>query len=147
MSDEIAEPINELAGARFYAVTFLATYLQLQFEGPQMRERHDMNIEIPPRIRVGEKWFEWGEPGYRDALCDQFGSKVRRAETDIEGEQIIIEFDSGALITMSLRAEDLAGMEAADYGHSGGRGPKDRSGALWTPTWKDDWKRLYGLGR
>jgi hypothetical protein len=34
MSDEIAEPINELAGARFYAVTFLATYLQLQFEGP-----------------------------------------------------------------------------------------------------------------
>jgi hypothetical protein len=143
MSDEIAEPINELVGARFYALTFLATYLQLQFEGPQMGEYHHFHADIPPRIRADGKWFEWGEPGYRDAICDQFGAKVRTAETDIEGEQIVIEFESGALITVSLRAEDLRGMEAADYSHTGGRGLKDRSGSLWTPTWKDDWKRLY----
>jgi hypothetical protein len=108
-----------------------------------MGERHDMNVEIPPRIRVGERWFEWGEPGYRDAICDQFSSKVRRAETDIEGEQIVIEFESGALITVSLRAEDLRGMEAAAYSHSGAWGTKGMGGSLWTAEWKEYWKRLY----
>ena len=102
-----------------------------------------MNLEIPPRIRVGERWFEWGELGYRDALCDQFGATVRRAETDIEREQIVMEFESGVLVTMSLRAEDLDGMEGASYSHSGAWGTKGGDGSLWTAEWKDDWQRLY----
>jgi hypothetical protein len=32
MSANIVEPLNELARAQFYAVTFFATYLELQFQ-------------------------------------------------------------------------------------------------------------------
>jgi hypothetical protein len=58
----------------------------------------------------------------------------------MESEQIVIEFDSGALITISLRAKDLAGMEGTEYEHSVGTW---RNGSLWTPMWTDDWKRRY----
>jgi hypothetical protein len=143
MSEDFAVPLNALAGTWFYAVAFFATYLQLQFQGPQMAEYHNLTLEVPPRIRVGERWIEWGEPGYRDALCDQFGATVHRAETDVEGEQIVIEFESGVLVTMSLRVEDLDGMEGPSYSHSGAWGAKGRDGSLWTAEWKDDWQRLY----
>jgi hypothetical protein len=102
-----------------------------------------MTLEVPPRIRVGERWFEWGEPGYRDALCNQFGAAVHRTETDVEGEQITIEFESSVLITMSLRAEDLDGMEGGSYSHSIAWGTEVVDGSLWTAGWKDDWQRLY----
>jgi hypothetical protein len=108
-----------------------------------MGERHDMTFEVPPCIRVGERRFEWGEPGYRDALCDQCGATVHRAETDIQGEQIVIEFESGVLVTMSLRADDLDGMEGASYSHSSASGTKSADGSLWTAEWKDDWQCLY----
>jgi hypothetical protein len=143
MSANIVEPLNELARAQFYAVTFFATYLELQFQGPQGGELHRMTLEVPPRIRVGERWFEWGEPGYRDALCNQFGAAVHRTETDVEGEQIIIVFESSVLITMSLRAEDLDGMEGGSYSHSIAWGTKVVDGSLWIAGWKDDWQRLY----
>jgi hypothetical protein len=141
MSADFAEPLNALAGSRFYAVTFVLDYLQLQFDGPRSREEHFMTVEAHPRIQAGDRWFAWGEPGFRDALCDQFCSTVRQARTDIEGEQILIEFDTEALILISLRLENTKGYEAADYHHSIGQNRLD--GALWAESWKDDWKRLY----
>jgi hypothetical protein len=139
MSAEFVEPLNDLAGSRFYAVEFILDYLRLQFDGSQ--GHHEMTVEVDPRIRVGDRWFTWGEPGFRDALCDQFGATVRSARTDIEGEQILIDFDNGALISIPLRIEDFFGPEAASYEHS--LGQKSLNGALWTTEWKNDWKRQY----
>jgi hypothetical protein len=141
MSADFVEPLNNLAGSRFYAVTFVLDYLQLQFDGPQPREDHFMTVEAHPRIWASNRWFGWGEPGFRDALCDQFESTVRQARTDIEGEQILIEFDTSALFSVSLRFENTKGYEAADYHHCIGQERLD--GALWAESWKDDWKRLY----
>lgn len=141
MSAHFAEPLNDLVGGRFYAVTFVLDYLQLQCDGPQTGEDHFMIVEAHPRIRAHERGSSGGEPEFRDALCDQFGSMVRQARTDIEGEQILIEFDSNALFSVSLRLENTKGYEAADYHHSIGQERLD--GALWAESWKDDWKRLY----
>jgi hypothetical protein len=145
MGGEAVDPTSELVGSTFYAVAFIWDYLQLQFDGPRPLEHHHLQLEMHPRIRVGGGWLTWGEPGYRDALCDQFGSVVRRAETETEGEQIIIELDNDTLIAVSLRLEEFDTPEAADYTHS--LGQERLGGALWTETWKDDWKRLYGVGR
>jgi hypothetical protein len=139
VSADFAEPLNELVGSRFYAVEFILDYLRLQFDGSQ--GRHDMTVLTNPRIRVGDRWFDWGKPGFRDALCDQFGATVRSAKTDIDGEQILVEFDNDALISIPLHIEDFVGPEAASYEHS--LGQKSLNGALWTTEWKDDWQRLY----
>jgi hypothetical protein len=141
MSASFAEPLNDLVGSRFYAVEFILNCLRLQFDGPQGLEHHEITVEVDPTIQVGERWFAWGEPGFRDALCDQFGSTVRQAKTDIEGEQILVELENKALISIPLRAEAFVGPEAADYAHSTGQ--KRLTGALWTTEWKDDWRRLY----
>lgn len=141
MTAEFAEPLNKLAGSRFYAVEFILDFLRLQFDGPQGLEHHDITVEVDPRIWVDDKRFEWGKPGFRDALCDQFGATVHRAKTDIEGEQILIELGNGALIAIPLRVEDFVGPEAADYAHNIGQ--ERPAGALWTTDWKDDWQRLY----
>jgi hypothetical protein len=141
MSVDVAEPLNNLAGSRFYAVEFILDYLRLQFDGPQGLEHHEITVEVDPRIRIDDVWFEWGQSGFRDSLCDQFGSVVRQARTDIDGEQILIEFDTGALISIPLGAEYFTGPEAADYVH--GKGRERLGGALWTTDWKNDWKRLY----
>ncbi|HEX3272438.1 MAG TPA: hypothetical protein VHR15_17470 [Ktedonobacterales bacterium] len=141
MSADFVEPLNDLVGSRFYAVEFILDYLRLQFDGPQGLEHHEITVEVDPRIRVSDQWFEWGKPGFRDALCDQFGAIVHQARTDIEGEQILIEFDNGALISIPLRIENFVGPEAADYAHSIGQ--ERPVGALWRTDWKDDWQRLY----
>jgi hypothetical protein len=140
MSADFVEPLHNLAGSHFYAVTFVLDHLQLQFDGPHSGEDHFMTVEAHPRIQVGDLWLAW-RADFRDALCNQLRSTVRQARTDIEGEQILFEFDTGARFSVSLRIENTKGYVAADYHHCIGQERLD--GALWAESWKDDWKRLY----
>jgi hypothetical protein len=139
MSAEFVEPLNNLAGSRFYAVTFILDFCDLQFDDSE--GYHVLKVYVDPRIQIGDTWFRWGKPGFRDALCDQFGAHVLQARTDLDEEQILIQFDNGALLSIPLGADNFVGPEAAEYFlNIGKNAPR---GALWTTEWKDDWQRLY----
>jgi hypothetical protein len=74
--------------------------------------------------------------GFRDALCDQFSSIVRRAKTATDKEQIFIELGNNTLISVPIHTEDFVEEEAANYQRS--LGLKKLGEALRTTNWKDD---------
>jgi hypothetical protein len=100
------EPLNPIVGSQLSSVEFVQDYVQLRFDGPCLA------AFTPPSVRVGKAWFKWGSPGYRDLLCDRIGATVCTASV-AEEKEIRIEFDDGALISISLRPEDYCGAEAA----------------------------------
>ena len=51
--------------------------------------------------------------GWRDALCELIDSRVRDASI-VEHEEFRMEFDSGAVLSVSLRDDDYRGPEAVD---------------------------------
>jgi hypothetical protein len=143
MSAEFAEPLSNLAGSRFDAVTFILDYCDRQFDDS---EGHQVLISsVDPRIQVGDTWFQRGKPGFRAALCEQFGAHVRQVRTDLDEERILIQCDNGALPSIPLGADTFMGPEAAEYFLD--RGKNAPRGALWTTEWKDDWRRLYTAKR
>ena len=60
----------------------------------------------------------FGEPEYRNALCAQIGEMVAKASLE-ELEALTVEFESGTVIALSLREEDLDGPEAGSYSADG----------------------------
>ena len=60
----------------------------------------------------------FGEPEYRNALCVQIGEMVAKASLE-ELEALTVEFESGTVIALSLREEDLDGPEAGSYSADG----------------------------
>jgi hypothetical protein len=141
MSANFDEPLNSLAGSRFYAVTFILDHCDLQFD--VSGGYHSLKVYVDPGIQVGDTWFQWGKPRFRDALCDQFGAHVLQTRTDLDGEQILIQFDNGARLSIPLGADNFVGPEAAEYFLDIGKNAPRPRGALWTEGWKDDWQRLY----
>jgi hypothetical protein len=67
-----------------------------------------------PVIKVGQKPLSFGQPGYRDALCERIGQAVRSACVE-ENEGIFIDFEDGSTLSISLRPDDYSGPEAAIF--------------------------------
>jgi hypothetical protein len=99
------QPLSVLIGHQLSSVEFVQDYLQLRFDGPCL------TAVTHPRVRVGQRWLEWGKPGYRDQLCDRIGKVVTRAVIS-EGQEVCLEFDDGACITISLSPDDYRAAEA-----------------------------------
>ncbi len=106
MTDQVANPLKVLQGSQLSSVEFVQDYVQLHFDGPTL------TAITPPRVRLMNQWFEWGKPGYRDALCERIGKLVDRALT-ISEQEIVVEFADGSTISISLRSEDCRTAEAA----------------------------------
>jgi hypothetical protein len=106
-----------LIGRQLSSVEFVHDYLQLRFDGPCL------TTVTRPRVRVGQRWWAWGEPGYRDQVGDRIGQVVTRAVISA-GQEVCLEFDDGASITISLSPEDYRPAEAVtfDSGEEGGWG-------------------------
>ena len=104
---ESASPLQILVGAKLSSVTFVMDYVQLGFDGPRL------TAYVGPRVTIKGKAFAWGEPGFRDALCDRIGTIVRQAEL-VENDAIRIVFGDGEVISISLKPEDAVGPEAAE---------------------------------
>lgn len=111
----IAKPslLLELVGRELAAVTFVMDYVQLLFGGPVL------NLYVWPRLRTPLREFEFGEPGYRDALCARIGQTVREAADDPE-QELRLTFADESVITMSLRPADRVIEEAAMLQIDGG---------------------------
>ena len=60
----------------------------------------------------------YGEPEYRNALCAQIGETVATAKLE-ELDSLTVEFESGTVLALSLREEDMDGPEAGSYSEDG----------------------------
>jgi hypothetical protein len=103
----LAEAIRELIDRVLSSVEFVADYVQLRFDGPTLTAYN------PPSVRWGSDNHIWGEPGYRDALCEQIGSRIEG--TTVDDERVTIAIETGATIVISLRHGGHASPEALQF--------------------------------
>ena len=107
--DKVTEqPLSILVDCQLSSVEFVQDYLQLRFDGPCL------TTITHPRVHVGNKWYMWGIPGYRDQLCERITQVVSRVSL-IEDQELCIEFDDHTCIAVSLRQEDYRAAEAARF--------------------------------
>ena len=93
--------LEDLVGQSLSAVEFVQDFLQLKFDGPVLTL-----YEWPEAFRE-EGSYAFGEPEYRNVLCDLIGEDVTAASL-VEGEAMEIQFSSGASVRNSLRSEDIS---------------------------------------
>ena len=91
----------ELAG-----ITFIRGYIQFLFDGPVL------NTYTLPQIKTGNKELTFMEYGYYDTLCSLIGKRVLSAYEDKKENRIVIQFESGIELVVSLKLEDRKCAEA-----------------------------------
>jgi len=104
--------ISAIEGQELTAVEFVTDYLRLRFDGPML------TLYAWPHVLLADFSIAFGEPEYRNALCAQIGEMVAKASLE-EMEALTVEFESGTVIALSLREEDLSGPEAGSYSEDG----------------------------
>jgi hypothetical protein len=100
----LAHGLQEVVGRVLSSVTFVADYVQFDFNGP------GLTAYTLPVVTVESGSLAWGESGYRDALCLQIGRHVKRAVAD--KKHVAIFFEGGSAIRISLLDKDYRGPEA-----------------------------------
>ena len=104
-TEQALEPI---VGRELSAVVFVRDYIQLQFDDAGLSA---LNL---PVIESGQETLAFGQPGSRDALCKRIGQAVRSASVKAN-ERILIDFEDGSTLSISLRPDDYSGPEAAIF--------------------------------
>lgn len=104
--------VSALEGQELTAVEFVADYLRLRFDGPML------TLYAWPHVLLADFSVAFGEPEYRNALCAQIGEMVSTAKLE-ELDSLTVELESGTVIALSLREEDLDGPEAGSYSEDG----------------------------
>ena len=104
--------ISAIEGQELSAVEFVGDYLRLRFDGPML------TLYGWPHVLLADFSIAYGEHEYRTALCAQMGEMVAKAALD-EMESLTVEFESGTVIALSLREEELDGPEAGSYSADG----------------------------
>ena len=104
--------VSALEGQELTAVEFVADYVRLRFDGPLL------TLYAWPHVLLSDFSIAFGEPEYRNALCAQIGEMVSTAKLE-ELDSLTVEFESGTVIALSLRDEDLDGPESGSYSADG----------------------------
>jgi len=104
---DLKAALAELVGRDLTSVEFVLDYIQLHFEKPCL------TALTLPSVR-GAGWeVKFGDPGYRDRLCEQIGVSVEAVDaTEVEA---VLRFANGNAIVISLRNEDYRGPEAINF--------------------------------
>jgi hypothetical protein len=103
---------NQIIGEKLSAVVFVLDYHQLQFDGPSF------TILNPITVIAGGSSVVVGEDQFRNHLCEQI-AKIVSCVVFREGDALIIEFEDGSMISVSLKEEDYVGPEAVIFhGHN-----------------------------
>jgi len=108
--------LRPVVGKQLSSVEFVQDYLQLHFDGPTL------TLFVWPVVVLAEQEAHFGEVGYRNALCARIGRKVTEVSMD-EDQAMVVHFDDGVSMTISLRPEDRTGPEAGYFVSS--RDPKE----------------------
>lgn len=111
--------ITALEGQELTAVEFVGDYLRLRFGDSPGAAGPLLTLYAWPHVLLADFSLAFGEPEYRNALCAQIGEMVAKARLE-ELESLTVEFESGTVLALSLREEDLDGPEAGSYSESGG---------------------------
>ena len=108
--------ITAIEGQELTTVEFVSDFLRLRFgdagAGPML------TLYAWPHILLSDFSLAFGEPEYRNALCAQIGETIAKAALE-EFEALTLEFESGTVLALSLREEDLDGPEAGSYSEDG----------------------------
>ena len=104
--------VTAILGQELVAVEFVQDFVQLRFEGPRF------TLYAWPHVLLSDFSVAYGEPEYRNALCAQIGQTVAEASLE-EGERLTIELESGTVLAVSLREEDIDGPESGSYSETG----------------------------
>ena len=104
--------ISAIEGQELTAVEFVGDYVRLRFDGPML------TLYAWPHILLADFSIAFGEPEYRNGLCALIGEMVAKAALE-ETEALTVEFESGTVIGLSLREEELDGPEAGSYSADG----------------------------
>ncbi len=111
--------VSAIEGQELTAIEFVSDFLRLRFDGPLL------TLYAWPHILLEDFSLAFGQPEYRNALCAQIGEMVAKAKLE-ELDSLTIEFESGTVIALSLREEDMDGPEAGSYSASGERRGRGR---------------------
>ena len=120
MADEplsFSNALQFLIGEYLSSVTFVMDYVQLSFSGPSLTVYTTVQ-----KVIKGGFVQSWGEPGFRDALCNIIAHNLEQANV-VSGELLSLTFDDGSIWSVSLRDEDYRGPEAIQY--------RDEQRELW----------------
>jgi hypothetical protein len=109
--------ISAIEGQELTAVEFVSDYLRLRF-GDAGNAGPMLTLYAWPHILLADFSIAFGEPEYRNAVCAQIGEMVAKAALE-EMESLTVEFESGTVIALSLREEELDGPEAGSYSADG----------------------------
>ena len=109
--------VSALEGKELSAVEFVADYLRLRF-GEAGSAGPSLTLYAWPHLLLADFSIAFGEPEYRNALCAQIGETVATAKLE-QLDSLTIEFESGTVIALSLREEDMDGPEAGSYSADG----------------------------
>ena len=100
--------LQQFKGKSLSSVEFVQDYVQLRFDGSTL------TAYIWPYLQVGSQTFSWGDLPYKDSLCARIGVQVKDASF-IDGRDLTIWFEDGAMLKISLRDEDYRGPEALQF--------------------------------
>ena len=107
-TDEIA-PFASLLGHKVESVVFVMDYLQITLWGPASSPC--LSFYVWPRVMTFGEVREFGDQGYRDALCHLIGRWVTAAtETPTDG--LALRFDDDSVV-INPGPSDLSGPEIA----------------------------------
>jgi hypothetical protein len=110
--------VSAIEGQELTAVEFVGDYLRLRFGDAPDSAGPMLTLYAWPHVLLAEFSIAYGEPEYRNALCAQVGEMVAKAALE-EFESLTVEFESGTVIALSLREEELSGPEAGSYSADG----------------------------
>jgi hypothetical protein len=104
--------ITAIEGQELTAIEFVQDYLRIRFDGPTL------TYYAWPHLLFRDFSLAYGEPEYRNGICAQIGEMVAKASLE-ETNALTIELESGTVIALSLREEDLSGPQAGSYSENG----------------------------
>lgn len=104
--------ISAIEGQELSAVEFVGDHLRLRFEEPML------TLYAWPHLLFEEFSVAFGEPEYRNAICSLIGESVAKASCE-ELEALTVEFETGTVIALSLREEDMDAPVAGGYSADG----------------------------
>jgi hypothetical protein len=113
-SEKDAFLLTDLLGRQLGAVVFVQDYLQLQFDGSTL------TMTTWPVVHCADGEFKYGDPRYRDMLCECIAKVVEAADVRA-GDRLLIIFGDRSKLLTSLRDADRVDPEAVRFDQEDGQ--------------------------
>jgi hypothetical protein len=109
----VTVPLEIIVGEQLNSVEFVQGYVQIRFDGPTL------TLLVWPSLHYPNRMVAFGESGYRNELSARITHIVRKA-TLRDDEDLVIGFDDGVEIFVSLKPEARTGPEAGHFSVNSG---------------------------